>query len=230
MVTSADRLFRVAGGRRALWRVFAVLLVLPLLGSCYIPRDFLAEIRIAENGDYAMVYKGKLTWAPMVEQLKSGEMSPEEMEEKRKVLMRDLKRDSHFRKVTYVGRGTFDVHYERMGRFTGTRAVTFVRRGAELLSMELRLDGKLYVRAIPGTKLDQASRLRQLGVVPNGRLRVMTNAPVLAGNPQARKQGVPGYPGWAIYDWTISGLDQSPPQLVLRMMNPANLSVPEFGR
>ena len=35
--------------------------ILPVLSSCYVPDQFRAEIRLARNGDFSMIYEGILT-------------------------------------------------------------------------------------------------------------------------------------------------------------------------
>lgn len=194
---------------RRLRTVLAVLLLVPLAASCYVPDDFLAEIRLARNGDYAFVYKGKLTWAPLVQEIRSGDLDAEEIREKQAILERDLKRDSHFREIRSLGNGTFQVFYERLGRFTGTRKVAFVRRSAEILGMETRTDGTVHIRG-GGTNGRDPNELLKIGLNPQGKLRVITNVPELKQNAQEVSLNVPGYPGFKVYDWDLSVSSPTP--------------------
>lgn len=182
--------------------ILALLLVLPLAASCYVPDDFLAEIRLARNGDYALIFKGKLTWAPLVKEMREGKVTAEEFREKQEILVRDLKRDSHFQVVRPLGNGSFEVFYERLGRFTGTRMVAFVRRSSEILTMETRTDGTVHIRG-GGTHGRDPQELRALGLNPQGRLRVITNVPIKKQNAQAVGDTVAGYPGYRVYDWAL---------------------------
>lgn len=186
-----------------------VCLLVPLAASCYVPDDFLAEIRLSANGDYALVYKGKLTWAPMVEEIRSGTLSATEIREKQALLERDLKRDSHFREVRSLGNGTFQVFYERLGRFTGTRKVAFVRRSAEILGMETRTDGTIHIRGA-GTNGRNPSELLKIGLNPQGKLRIITNVPEIKQNADSVSLQVPGYPGFKVYDWTLGASSPTP--------------------
>jgi len=194
---------RHPGPLRGLARVLTLLLVLPLAASCYVPDDFLAEIRLAANGDYALVYKGTLIWAPLVAEIRDGGLSAEEVREKQDVILRDLKRDSHFRQIEPLGNGRFKVFYERLGRFTGTRKVAFVRRSAEILGMETRTDGTIHIRG-GGTNGRDPEELLKMRINPRGRLRLITNVPAVQQNAQQVTQGVPGYPDYRVYDWALS--------------------------
>lgn len=197
--------------------ILAVLAVLPLVGSCYVPDDFLAEIRLARNGDYALVYKGKLIWVPLWEDIRQGKLSPEEIREKTEIVRRDLARDANFKTVTPLGQGQFEVFYERYGRFTSTRKVTFVRRGAEILSMELRTNGELHIRSRNDPKLDMGNQLAAHGLKSRGRFRIVTNTAVVLHNAQEVSSGLPGYPDYRVYDWTIDSGRRPPPLFIGRL-------------
>ncbi len=191
-----------AAFKRWVRAVLTVLMVLPLAASCYVPDDFLAEIRLAANGDYAFVFKGSLIWAPLVQEIRNGDLTPEEVREKQAIIQRDLERDSHFRSIEPQGNGRFRVFYERLGRFTGTRKVTFVRRSAEILGMETRTDGTVHIRG-GGTNGRNPQELLDLRINPEGRLRIITNVPEVQQNAQKVTLGMPGYPDYRIYDWSL---------------------------
>ncbi|MGC2854199.1 hypothetical protein ACM64Y_01900 [Novispirillum sp. DQ9] len=197
--------------------LLVLVLTLPALASCYVPDDFLAEIRLARNGDYALIYRGKLTWAPLWADIRGGKLSPEEVAEKEAAVMADLQRDGHFSAIKPLGRGQFEVAYERTGKFTGTRKVTFVRRSAEILSMELRTSGEVHIRTRNDPKLDLENQLAANGLSSRGKLRIITNAPVVLHNAQNIGEGLPGYPDYAIYDWSITATTKPMPMLVARL-------------
>lgn len=201
----------------ALRALLLVVLVAPVLTSCYVPDDFLAEIRLARNGDYALIYKGKLTWAPLWRDIREGKLSSGEIAEKEAAVMADLQRDGSFTSIKPLGRGQFAVSYERVGKFTGTRKVTFVRRSAEILSMELRTNGEVHIRTRSDPKLDMENQLAANGLSSRGRLRIITNTAVVLQNAQDIAQGLPGYPDYTIYDWTITTGTKPMPMLIARL-------------
>lgn len=213
------RLFR--HGRRMARTLLTVLVLAPLAASCYMPDDFLTEIRISKTGDYALVYKGKLVWVPLYKDIVTGALKDvTAVKEKEGAILRDLQRDDSFKKVQAVGRGTFDVFYERLGRFTGTSQVSFPRRGMEILRMEVRKNGVLYVVAATGAKPGAREELQALGLTPNGKIRIMTDATVIKTNAQNKSAGIPGYPGWVVYDWTVNGPNQPAPIVHIQMFPP----------
>lgn len=206
---------------RSLRAVLVLLFLAPLAASCYMPDDFLTEIRIAKNGDYALIFKGKMVWVPLYKDIVTGALKDvSEIREKEAAILRDLQRDEGFKQVRPIGRGTFDVYYERLGRFTGTSQVSFPRRGMEILRMEVRKNGVLYVVAATGAKPGAREELQALGLTPNGKVRVMTDATVIKTNAENKSTGIPGYPGWVVYDWSINGPNQPAPIVHIQMFPP----------
>lgn len=204
-------------GRRLL-SLFAVLLVLPLVASCYVPDRYVAEIRLSRGGEFALTYSGILTWAPLVEEIREGKLSPAEIREKEAVIQRDLERDPHFRRVQSLGSGSYRVLYERSGLFSGPRQVTFVRRGSELIVMELRTTGELHIRSgSSGALADHKARLDAIGVHSRGKLRVITDAVVQSHNAHAHTRGLPGFPNYHIYDWTLESYETPPPRMIVKL-------------
>lgn len=203
-------------------RTTAVLFILvPLAASCYMPDDFLTEIRVSKTGDYALIFKGKMVWVPLYKDIVTGAMKDvSEIKEKEAAILRDLQRDPSFKQVRPVGRGTFDVYYERTGRFSGTSQVSFPRRGMEILRMETRRNGVLYIVAATGAKPGAREELQALGLTPNGRVRVMTDATVIKTNAETSSTGIPGYSGWVVYDWSVKGPNQPAPIVHIQMFPP----------
>jgi hypothetical protein len=185
-----------------------------------VPNDFVAEIRLSHDGDYALIYQGNLTWAPLYKDIREGRLSRAEIQDKEAALVRDLERDGAFKEITPLGSGTFRVRYELKGRFTGTRAVTFVRRSAALLTMELRPDGTVHIWSSSDPKLRNPEQLESLGLRTQGRLRVITDAPVLRHNAYRVIDSMPDYPAYRIYDWNINSVRTPRPVLVARLFNP----------
>lgn len=214
---------------KRLYGVLLLLLITPLLTSCYVPNDFIAEIRLSRAGDYALIYKGNLTWAPLYKDIRQGLLTQSEIADKEAVLVRDLKRDSSFTEVTPLGSGTFHVTYQREGHFTGTESVTFVRRSAALLMMDLKPDGTVRILATQDPKLQNPKQLEDLGLRTQGRLRVITDLPVLKTNAPRVRQGLPNYPDYKIYDWVINSVRTPKPFLIAQLYDPRLLNSMKQG-
>lgn len=211
-------------------RPLAILCLLPLLSSCYVPDDFICEIRIGQTGDYSLTYNGTLTWAPLVLDIHDNKLSPDQIQQFGDSVISELTRINEFSEVTPISPGKVRVKYQKQGRFTTPQQVSFPRSGAEVLAMLLKLDGTLHIWATAKPKMADIQRLDAAGITSHGRLRIITNLDVLKTNATGTGQQMPGYPGWYIFDWTIGSLGQPPPALVARLFPEGHLKPPQFGQ
>ncbi len=201
----------------AVWAV-----VTTVLSSCYLPNDFVTEIRINRYGDYAMTYVGNLVYAPLYEDALANRLTPAEMREKVDVLMRDLQRDTTydrtgrtpsrplFTEIEHQGSGRFKVRYEREGSLDASALVTFIRRNNNILSLHSR-EGAITIRANALSATD-SQRVMALGLSMKGEMRVVTDAQVLEHNANT----VRNYAGYLVYIWTIDNVLAPAPKIVLK--------------
>ena len=209
-------------GRSITSFVVVFVIFLPLISSCYIPHNFVMEIRVGRNGDYGLVYNGLLIWVPLYEAAKNHELDPEELAAKEAAVLRDLQRDSSFSLVEPLGSGQFRVAYEKKGRILGTAQVAFPRRGADVVRIDVRKSGVMYIAVAATAKPGARKKLEALGLRPQGKMRVITNAAVLKHNAHRIRHGLddPSFSDWSTFDWTISGPDQPTPSLQIQFMAP----------
>ena len=140
---------RVGGGRpwRGVPRILAaVVLLLPLVASCYVPDDFLVEIRVNRAGDFGLTYKGTLTWAPLWRDIRRGELTEAEIAEKVDNVRNDLVRYPGFGRVEHEGAGRFRVFYQTTGHVQGEESYYFLRSNARVFAIISRDDGLMVVR------------------------------------------------------------------------------------
>lgn len=197
-------------------RLLAVALliaVLPIVSSCYVPDEFDAEIRVARNGDYSLIYKGVLTWAPLYMEIVRGEVTGDAVQEKIEAIRRDIKRDPQFTYVRSIGRGQFEVRYKRTGNFVATSGlVTFVRRNAKIFNIDARADGTVTVYA-ETPNIDKLRPMAEAGLLVRGTLRVISDMRVIdPGNPTAVYSDKDS--DWKVYDWILDGTKPVYPQIV----------------
>lgn len=189
----------------------AMLLVVPLVASCYVPDDFLIEVRINREGDFGLTYKGTLTWAPLWRDIREGKLTDEEIAEKVENVRTDLTRYPGFQMVEHEGAGRFRVFYETTGHVEGDETYYFLRSNARIVAIMSRADGLMIVRTHAITDANK-ERLLAAGMDTRGKMRVATNAGVLRHNAQAKQQGPNGF---VYYDWTVRSVNDDTPRIVL---------------
>jgi len=187
------------------------LLLLPLVASCYVPDDFLVEIRVNRQGDFGLTYSGTLTWAPLWAEIWRGALTQAEIDEKVENIRRDLERYPEFSEVKHEGAGRFRVFYQGTGHVDGDETVYFLRSNARVIALISRDDGVLVVRTHAITDSNR-ERLTAVGLDIRGKMRVVTNRPVLSHNARRRAEGPQGF---VYYDWVIRSLDDDSPRIVM---------------
>ncbi|WP_299437165.1 hypothetical protein [uncultured Rhodospira sp.] len=200
------------GGLRAWLRALTVVLLLvPLVASCYVPDDFLAEVRINRAGEFGLTYKGTLTWAPLWRGIRRGELTEAEIAEKVENIRRDLVRYPGFETVEHEGAGRFRVFYQTSGRVDGDESYYFLRSNARVIAIISRADGLLVVRT-HGISDENKEHLLAAGMDTRGKMRVVTNNDVIQHNAQNRQDGPNGF---VYYDWVIRSLTDEAPRIVM---------------
>ncbi len=205
---------RVGGGRpwRGVPRILAaVLLLLPLVASCYVPDDFLVEIRVNRAGDFGLTYKGTLTWAPLWRDIRRGELTEAEIAEKVDNVRNDLVRYPGFGRVEHEGAGRFRVFYQTTGHVQGEESYYFLRSNARVFAIISRDDGLMVVRTHALTEQNKADMLA-VGLDTRGKMRVVTNRPVLQHNASATQEAGNGF---TYYDWVVESVTQDAPRIVM---------------
>lgn len=192
-----------------LFRFFLILATVLLVTGCYLPNDFTADLRITPDGNYRFTYDGKLTYLPLLEKLKKGDLSQQENAAQVKVVEQDLARDSAFKQITYAGQATYIVRYQRVGNILREKSFTFVRLNSRLLMLERRQDGTI---GIFGDKpnTEDAKRIAETGIVMRGTLRIQTEAEVKVSNATEVVRVAP-----PVYIWRIEGVEKASPAMVL---------------
>ncbi len=194
-------------------RLVPLALIAVLLGACYLPSDFEADLEINDRGDYAFRYVGHLTDLSMLQRMASGDLRGDAIAERAAIAARDLGRDPAFREITYLEKAKFKVRYERRGNIAVERTFDFVRFNSRFLGLKRLPDGRVVIYGGKPSDRD-IERLEEIGIKANGVLRVWTNAKVVTHNAHSIR---PARGGIRLYVWRIKSLKQSPPKLSLRL-------------
>lgn len=179
------------------------------LAGCYLPDNFRVDMQVAADGRYAFVYEGDLTQLQFLQRIGTGELDGERLAEYVGIYERDLKRDSGFKEIEYLGNARYRVRYEQSGDLTETRQFSFPRRNAKFIGLRVREDGLI---ELFGDKLPEAHREELLarGFNARGTVRVWAGGEVLTHNAESVTQGNP-----PLYQWTIRSLRDPTPNLIL---------------
>jgi hypothetical protein len=190
-------------------RLFLIFATVLFVAGCYLPNDFTADLRITPNGNYNFSYTGNLTYLPLLEKLRQGQMSREESAQSVKVVGEDLARDKSFKEIAYAGDATFVVRYQRVGNILAEKSFTFVRLNSRLLSIQRGRNGTIEIFGDkPNT--EDAKRIAASGIVMRGTLRVQTEAQVERQNATDILQVSP-----TVYVWKIDGIEKASPHLTI---------------
>lgn len=211
---------------KRLSRFLAAVVCLALVTSCYVPDNFEAEIRVTKDGSYGLTFIGVLTYAPLFGQIARGEIDAEHAKENERMFLEQLKRDDAFKQVTSLGKGRYQVRYERTGRFAGAhQMVTFVSRQEPMFRVRTTEDGTLEINGSGRGQL-YAKRLEEVGLKTQGLFRIVTDAAVTSSNAQFTRQSPA--PGFTIYDWRIRSFTDPPPHLAARLAVDPRTGVPAY--
>ena len=149
------------------------------LAGCYLPGEFIAEIRIdAGSGAYEVRYDGELIDSGLLQKLADGALDAEDESDKVGAVERDLGRDRAFSAIAYRGGGVFAVRYARRGNIRRHRHTTFVSQNSRIVSISYIADEdtiKVLGGAVPKSYHEQ---LLAIGYGVRGELRVVTNVAV----------------------------------------------------
>jgi hypothetical protein len=197
-----------------------------LLASCYIPDRFEAEIRLTKDGGYGVAFIGQLTYAPLFGKIARNEIAPEKAESDAKMILAQLKRDTAFKEVTPLGRGRYQVRFEREGRFGGAmQMVNFATRQQAIFRIRTTETGLVQVNGSGQGGL-YADRFEEIGLRTQGLLRIVTDVEVLEHN--ATFVRASRTPGFTQYDWRIRDFRDPPPKFIGRLAVDPRTGVPAY--
>jgi len=212
---------------RKLKALCAGLFCLAFVGSCYVPDQYEAEIRLTKDGSYGITFIGILIQAPLFGQIVRGNIDPEHAKENERMFLEQMKRDEAFKEVTNLGRGRYRVRYERVGRFAGShQMVTFVSRQEAIFRILTTQAGTVDVNG-SGRASTYAKNFAQVGITSQGLLRIVTDAEVVKHNAQFVRASTT--PGFTMYDWRRRNLTDPPPQFSAKLAVDPRTGVPAYG-
>ena len=201
--------------RTFLKTVFLSVFLAVLLGGCYMPIRFDAEIEITRGGYYDFKFDGYLAQVQLYQGLKEGKIGPEEEKKRIELIKTDFSRDPGFKGFKYIKLGHFKIYWERSGDLLKAKSVTFINLSEYILG--LRYNSKTGRISMLGKSLSVATkkRLDKIGLGWTGQIRVFTDAKVITHNAtrvmdSKRKGGK-----FKIFIWDLKNIFAPTPSLIL---------------
>jgi hypothetical protein len=207
--------------------LFVSVVCVALLGSCFVPDQYEAEIRLTKDGSYGITFIGILIYAPLYGQIVRGKIDQEHAKKNELLFMEQLKRETYFKEVENLGQGRYHVRYEREGHFAGShQMVTFVTRQEPIFRVLTTESGNVEVNGSGAGKM-YAKNFEELGIKSQGLMRIVTDAPVIEQNAQFVRASVT--PGFTNYDWRRRNLTDPTPHFVAKLAVEPRTGVPAYG-
>lgn len=197
--------------RSFLSRVATVVALTLGLTSCYIPDNFHSELRLSRFGDWAVTFDGDLIYAPIMHDYAEGKITADNEEEKNQNIYKDLVRDPAIKAIQRIGKGRFNIKYERMGRLGKVQLSALLRRDARLLALKSAEDGTITI-AGNGVRPGDAQRMTELGIGMRGEFRITTDGNVLRHNANE----VRPFGQYRVYIWKVENAFSPSPILVMK--------------
>lgn len=216
-----------------------------VLSSCYLPNKFELTMQIAPDGRYATAYEGTLTQLQFLQRIGTGDLVGDKVDEYVGIYENDLRRNSGFKEVTYLGKAEYRVKFEKQGSLAEEKQFSFPERNGVILGLrrwtEASAEGYMSkfratndpalpalaaanfanepnIMEVFGDRLPKKMRadLKANGFWVRGTIRIWTSAKVGYHNAQQVIEGNP-----TLYVWNIDDLEAKPPEMIMAWTPPS---------
>ncbi len=187
-----------------------------VLGACYMPINFDAEIEITRGGYYDFKFDGYLARVELFQGLKEGKIGPEEEKKQIEQIRTDFGRDNSVKQFEYIKMGHFKINWQRSGDLLKTKSVSFYNGVSEYM-LGIRYNYKTGRISMSGKslKIGAKKRLDKMGLGWRGQIRVFTDAKVITHNATLVKKNKRKGGKFMTYIWKIENIFAPTPSLVL---------------
>ena len=209
LVSPRDHTYNPKSCIRKVWLRIMLLLLVPLLSSCYMPYGYLTKIQIAADGRYDIKFSGRLLSTNFMHKLSNAEIPREgpEYEAEKDKHIAALQRQG-FTNIDYIFPASYQAQFNKSGNLLTERLVSFPARHGTVLSLKMLENNRLIVqtRALAEGYVSQleSSDIRFVGDVI-----IWTDLQVEQHNADTVHPGSPD-----AYLWQFKSLREPPLQLV----------------
>ena len=180
-----------------------------LLTGCYLPDRFKVELTLEANGDYLYTYKGELLSYNFLRKIGQGEATADDKEQI-EIYGNDLKRDSSFKQVSYIGNARYRVVYEKRSNILERRTFSFVSRRSTFLTLKQREDGAIEVTGNRPAK-QYRDELTSKGFDTRGTILIRSKMRSIEDNADESRLGG----DYDLYAWVYETIEKEVPKLVM---------------
>jgi len=180
-----------------------------LLTGCYLPDRFKVELTLEANGDYLYTYSGELLSYNFLRKIGQGEATADDKEQI-DIYANDLKRDSSFKKVTYIGNARYRVVYEKESNILERRTFSFVSRRSPFLTLKQREDGAIEITGNRPAK-QYRDELIAKGFDTRGTILIRSKMRSIEDNADESRLGGE----YDLYAWVYETIEKEVPKLVM---------------
>ncbi len=190
-----------------------------VLGGCYLPIRFDAEIEIHRTGHYDFKFDGYLARVELFEALKEGKIGPEKEKKMIEQIKTDFGRDPSVKEFKYLKMGHFKVNWQRAGDLIKTKSVSFFNSTSEYL-LGIRYNYKTRRITMSGKSIKRAAKkeLDEMGLGSRGQIRIFTDAKVISHNATKVKKNKRLGGRFMTYTWDIKNIFAPTPSLVIQIL------------
>ncbi|MEC9267248.1 MAG: hypothetical protein VX464_14395 [Pseudomonadota bacterium] len=230
---------------RSFLHLAVLALFVALTASCYLPNKFELTMQVAPDGRYAVAYDGTLTQLLFLQRIGSGELQGHAIDEYVGIYENEMRRNSGFKEVTYLGNAEYQVKYEKQGSLAKEKQYSFPTRRGIVLGLrrwtaesaqdyiarfeatghpalqslaEAGFANEPHIMELFGDRLPAKMRqdLIANGFWIQGEIRIWTAAKVGYHNANRVVEGNP-----SLYIWSIDDLNQPSPHMILAWTPPS---------
>lgn len=190
-----------------------------VVGGCYLPIRYDAEIEIHRTGHYDFKFDGYLARVEMFQGLKEGKIGPEEEKKKIEEIKTDFGRDPSVKEFKYLKMGHFKVNWQRSGDLIKTKTVSFFNGTSEYM-LGIRYNSKTRQISMLGKsiKRDAKKQLDAMGLTSQGQIRVFTDAKVISHNATKVEKNKRLGGRFKSYIWIIKNIFAPTPSLIIQIL------------
>jgi hypothetical protein len=153
-----------------------------VLGGCYMPVRFDAEIEFTRGGYYELIFDGYMADIGLFDGINKGKISPAKEIKKVELIKSDITRDESAKEFAYIEKGHFKANWRKSGDLLRAKMGVFLRRNEKFFSIKyVKTTGLVSMEGVTLAPLN-AKRLFDMGLNSEGQIRVKTDAKVVSHN------------------------------------------------